>query len=90
MDRRNFFRLLAGAALAPAVTHFLPPVGGWHSDVIENPTDLWAESLLPSEVNAGLFGLRYYQISTNTGNWLGVGRSPFPGKLISGGIYAAS
>lgn len=37
MDRRNFLRVLAGAAAAPAVTHFLPPIGGWHSDVIVHP-----------------------------------------------------
>ena len=30
--------------------------------------------------NTGLFGLRYYQVATNTGNWLNVQRSAFPGK----------
>ena len=30
--------------------------------------------------NSGLFGLRYYQVSANTGNWLNVQRSSFPGK----------
>jgi hypothetical protein len=35
--RRNFLRLLAGAAIAPKVTYFLPPIGGWHSDVIAHP-----------------------------------------------------
>jgi hypothetical protein len=33
MNRRNFLRILAGTAaspiIAPAVTYFLPPVGGW-------------------------------------------------------------
>lgn len=30
--------------------------------------------------NTGLFGLRYYQVATNTGNWLNVQRAAFPGK----------
>jgi hypothetical protein len=34
MDRRGFLRLLGGAAVtavaAPAITHVLPPLGGWH------------------------------------------------------------
>ena len=29
MDRRNFLRMLAGVAVAPAVTYILPPIGGW-------------------------------------------------------------
>jgi hypothetical protein len=36
MDRRGFLRLLGGAAVtavaAPAVTHVLPPLGGWRQE----------------------------------------------------------
>jgi hypothetical protein len=36
MNRRNFLRVLAGAIATPAVarTYFLPPIGGWTSDII--------------------------------------------------------
>jgi hypothetical protein len=37
MNRRNFLRILAGAVAAPTVTPFLPPIGGWHSNVIIRP-----------------------------------------------------
>jgi hypothetical protein len=30
--------------------------------------------------NTGMFGLRYYGVNTNTGNWLNVQRSAWPGK----------
>ena len=32
--------------------------------------------------NTGVFGLRYYQVGTNTGNWLGIQRSAWPGKYL--------
>lgn len=43
MNRRGFLKLFAGAAAAAVVaeavpTYFLPPIGGWKSDVIVNPT----------------------------------------------------
>ena len=37
MNRRGFLRTLVGAAAASTTTYFLPPIGGWHSDVIVNP-----------------------------------------------------
>lgn len=37
MDRRNFLRLLGGAVVAPKISYFLPPIGGWHSDFILKP-----------------------------------------------------
>lgn len=37
ISRRSFFRLLAGAAVAPKVSYFLPPIGGWTSDIILHP-----------------------------------------------------
>lgn len=42
LTRRGFFRLFGGAAAAAAVaavapTYFIPPIGGWKSDVIANP-----------------------------------------------------
>lgn len=33
--------------------------------------------------NSGMFGLRYYQVATNTGNWMGVQRSSWPGKYVA-------
>ena len=33
--------------------------------------------------NSGMFGLRYYQVGTNTGNWMSVTRSSWPGKYIT-------
>jgi hypothetical protein len=36
----------------------------------------------PGQSNTGVFGLRYYQVGTNTGNWLGIQRSAWPGKYL--------
>lgn len=36
----------------------------------------------PAQANTGVFGLRYYQVGTNTGNWLGIQRSAWPGKYL--------
>jgi hypothetical protein len=33
-----------------------------------------------TQANTGLAGLRAYQVSTNTGNWMGVNRQEWPGK----------
>jgi hypothetical protein len=41
MNRRRFLTLLAGAGAASATSYFLPPIGGWHSDVIVKPSE-WA------------------------------------------------
>ena len=35
------------------------------------------------QANTGMFGLRYYQVGTNTGNWMGVQRSAWPGKYVT-------
>jgi hypothetical protein len=35
------------------------------------------------QANSGMFGLPYYQVGTNTGNWMGVQRSAWPGKYIT-------
>lgn len=37
MNRRSLLGLLAGAAAASTVSYFLPPIGGWKSDIIANP-----------------------------------------------------
>jgi hypothetical protein len=37
MNRRRFLELIAGTGAAKVATHFLPPIGGWHSDVIAKP-----------------------------------------------------
>lgn len=34
MNRRRFLSILAGTAAASTVSYFLPPIGGWRSDVI--------------------------------------------------------
>ena len=36
--------------------------------------------------NSGMFGLRYQQVGTNTGNWLGIQRSAWPGKYTANTI----
>jgi len=36
----------------------------------------------PGQANTGVFGLRYYQVGTNTGNYLGIQRSAWPGKYL--------
>lgn len=38
------------------------------------------------QANTGLNGLRYYQVGTDTGNWLTVQRSAWPGKYIAQNI----
>ena len=38
------------------------------------------------QANTGTFGLRYYQVATDTGNWLGIQRSAWPGKYICANI----
>ncbi len=42
----------------------------------------------PATANTGLAGLRAYQVSTNTGNWMGVNRADWPGKYITPTIAA--
>lgn len=39
MNRRGFLKLFAGLAVAETIskTYFLPPIGGWKSDVIAGP-----------------------------------------------------
>lgn len=34
MNRRSFLKILAGTAAASTTAYFLPPIGGWKSDVI--------------------------------------------------------
>ena len=44
--------------------------------------DLLLVSGSAGAANTGVFGLRYYQVGTNTGNWLGIQRSAWPGKYL--------
>ena len=41
LNRRNFLRLAAGAVAVPTVSYFFAPVGGWKSDVIVHPQELY-------------------------------------------------
>ena len=36
----------------------------------------------PGQATTGVFGLRYYMVGTNTGNWLGIQRSAWAGKYL--------
>lgn len=38
------------------------------------------------QANSGLFGLRYYQVAGNAGNYMGIQRSAFPGKFSTPNI----
>jgi hypothetical protein len=80
MNRRNFLRLLAGAAAAPAVTYFLPPIGGWKSDVIVNPfaSPPWmaGDQII---ADPSLWGLPFY-VSNIGGPFSGIARSAAPSR----------
>jgi hypothetical protein len=59
----------------------------WLSNPIPTSSGIGAGYLLlvsgsPGAANTGVFGLRYYQVGTNTGNWLGIQRSAYPGKYL--------
>lgn len=43
----------------------------------------------PGVANSGLFGLRYYQVSGNSGSYMGIQRSAFPGKFSTPAINVA-
>jgi hypothetical protein len=69
MNRRGFLKLLAGAAAASTTAYFLPPIGGWKSDVIAQP---WPKPTLLEPMF--LHGLRYYNVASTSGEYLGVQR----------------
>jgi hypothetical protein len=59
----------------------------WLANPIPTSSGVTAGYLLlvsgsPGQSNTGVFGLRYYQVGTNTGNWLGIQRSAQPGKYL--------
>lgn len=59
----------------------------WLANPIPTSSGVTAGYLLlisgsPGAANTGVFGLRYYQVGTNTGNWLGIQRSAYPGKYL--------
>ena len=59
----------------------------WLANPIPTSSGVTAGYLLlvsgsPGQSNTGVFGLRYYQVGTNTGNWLGIQRSAWPGKYL--------
>lgn len=59
----------------------------WFANPIPTSSGVTAGYLLlvsgsPGASNTGVFGLRYYQVGTNTGNWLGIQRSAWPGKYL--------
>jgi hypothetical protein len=57
MNRRSFLSLFAGAAAASTVSYFLPPIGGWKSDVIVNPYPAFPPK---SELDAAMARLNAY------------------------------
>jgi hypothetical protein len=59
----------------------------WFTNPIPTSTGVTTGYLLlvsgsAGQSNTGVFGLRYYQVGTNTGNWLGIQRSAWPGKYL--------
>lgn len=60
MNRRGFLKLLGGAAAASATAYFLPPIGGWKSDVIIDPHKGLVPVRMPIEINLG-GTVGYYQ-----------------------------
>jgi len=59
----------------------------WLANPIPTSTGVTTGSKLlvsgsPGQSNTGVFGLRYYQVGTNTGNWLGIQRTAWPGKYL--------
>ena len=73
MNRRGFLRGLLGTAAVAATNpvHFLPPIGGWKSDVIVNP-------------NEGALALALEQIYTQPE--LLISNDHFLDNLLYGGI----
>lgn len=54
MDRRGFFRLLGGAAVASATTYVLPPLGGWRQGLYASNghgNSMWVRKT-PTEIMA--------------------------------------
>jgi len=87
---------LAAPVAAVAPTYFFAPIGGWKSEVIAHPfggshgkfdpNSLYEMGVgsLPEEYRnlpSSLWGLRYYQIPSNTGSYLGLERSAYPGRI---------
>lgn len=91
MNRRSFLQLLGMAAPAAVIApkYFLAPIGGWRSDVIVNPSETIAlqHELVRAELDTlyesdpRLWGLMYVQ-SANVGQWMGIERSAYPGRLV--------
>lgn len=59
MNRRRFLSALASLGVASTTKYFLPPIGGWHSDVIFNPGNL---NLRFHAVVSSYRGTRYYEL----------------------------
>ena len=68
---RHFLRILAGAAAAPAVTYFLPPIGGWKSSPAVDPLLFEYQRRLDEFCNQISGNLPVLLISNPTGpSWL--------------------
>jgi len=60
MNRRGFLKFLGMGAAVSTVTHFLPPIGGWHSDAIAHaPLPAIIEDVFCPE------GMAFYMDSVN-------------------------
>lgn len=62
MNRRSFLSLFglaaAGVIVAPKTSYFLPPVGGWKSDIILRPHMLFGQEQWAIETQ----GLNFYDL----------------------------
>jgi len=80
MNRRNFLRILAGTAsspiIAPTVSYFLPPVGGWQQDVYRL-IDLYRNNWIAERVQREHEAMKYSMYHLGT---LGIYEN---GRLIS-------
>jgi hypothetical protein len=70
ITRRGFFGLLAA----------LPVLANWQIEPFPLPIvdEAWGAALTP--VNSAYLGLQYWQAPSNSGTWLGLERSAYPGR----------
>lgn len=77
--RRTFFAAIGAAVLGKYAVKFWPELADPQFLSAEPP--LVFGSALPAP-NTGLFGLRYYDVGGNLGNYMGIPRESYPGSYI--------